>query len=167
MPALPTIPDFELRSAAPSDRLPIYRMLELYQHDLSDVWDQDLDGHGEYGYQLDEYWSDKKCRPYVVLVDSRYAGFALVNEKVILPEGDFWLAQFFIAKKFRRRGLGSAVASALFSALPGRWQVGQMPLNYPAQAFWRSAIGKHTSGKYVESRIVSGLWQGTLQQFTS
>ena len=37
------------------DRYTIQRMLELYQHDLSDIWDQDLDSQGV-GYALDRYW---------------------------------------------------------------------------------------------------------------
>lgn len=44
------IASLEVRPAAAADRLPLSRMLELYQHDLSDVWDQDLDVRGEYGY---------------------------------------------------------------------------------------------------------------------
>ena len=44
-----------VRLAQPVDRLPLYRMLELYQHDLSDIWDQDVDAHGEFGYELDKY----------------------------------------------------------------------------------------------------------------
>ncbi|MGF6243738.1 hypothetical protein P3T42_005503 [Paraburkholderia sp. GAS38] len=41
-----------VRKASAEERLPLYRMLELYQHDLSDIWDQDLDVHGEYGYSI-------------------------------------------------------------------------------------------------------------------
>ena len=39
----------EIRRAVPVDRPALSRMLELYQHDLSDIWDQDLDAGGEYG----------------------------------------------------------------------------------------------------------------------
>ena len=45
----------EVRMAPHGDGFQIQRMLELYQHDLSDIWDQDLDSHGEYGYALDRY----------------------------------------------------------------------------------------------------------------
>jgi hypothetical protein len=38
---------FLSREAKQEDRLPLYRMLELYQHDLSNIWDQDLDINGE------------------------------------------------------------------------------------------------------------------------
>ena len=57
-------------------------MLELYQHDLSDIWDQDLDSHGEYGYALDRYWDTEGFYPFVVIVNGKYAGFALVNQAV-------------------------------------------------------------------------------------
>ena len=75
------------------------------------------------------------------------------------------MAQFFVLRKYRRRGVGRAAACELFSALPGRWQVGQMPLNLPAQAFWRRVIGACTGGRFVEQRIDSGAWQGVLQSF--
>jgi hypothetical protein len=68
--------EFEIivRKADVSERPVIYRMLELYQHDLSDIWDQDIDSNGEYGYALDRFWSDAACHSFLVLVDSRYAG---------------------------------------------------------------------------------------------
>ena len=68
----------EVRRASADDRLPIYRMLELYQHDLSDIWDQELDARGECGYSLDRYWQEANCHPFVVMVNGHYAGFALV-----------------------------------------------------------------------------------------
>ncbi len=37
--------NLQIRAALTVDRLPIYRMLELYRHDLSDIWDQELDRH--------------------------------------------------------------------------------------------------------------------------
>jgi predicted acetyltransferase len=160
-------PVFEIRSALADEQLPIYRMLELYQHDLSDVWDQDLNTHGEYGYALDEYWLTRDCNAFVVLVESRYAGVALVNRRPKMPGADHWLEQFFIIKKYRRRGIGAAAAGALFDSMPGVWQVGQMPLNKPAQAFWRRVVAQYTGGSYQEQRLESGPWQGLLQQFKS
>lgn len=157
----------ELRSARADDRLPVYRMLELYQHDLSDIWDQDLDVHGEYGYALDEYWFARDSDAFVMQVDGRYAGVALVNRRPKVPGADHWLEQFFVVKKYRKRGIGEAAAVALFDAMPGLWQVGQMPLNLPAQAFWRKVIGRYAGGQHTETRLDEGPWQGVLQQFRS
>ena len=142
-------------------------MLELYQHDLSDIWDQDLDCHGEYGYSLDRYWDEEGCHPFVVLVSGRHAGFALVDQRVRIGTEGHWMDQFFVLKKYRRRGIGQLLAKSVFTALPGRWEVGQMPQNVAAQAFWRGVISEYTKGRFKEHDVRSGSWQGVIQVFES
>ncbi len=160
-------PDLEVRVADPDERLPVYRMLELYQHDLSDIWDQDLDLHGEYGYALDRYWQRSDCWPYVFRVAGQYAGFALVDRRVRIPGDDFWMDQFFVLKKYRRRGVGSAAAIAVLDSHHGRWQIGQMAGNLAAQAFWRRFVASYTRDGYAEEQITTGWWQGYVQRFSS
>lgn len=157
----------EVQLASPADRLPLHRMLELYQHDLSDIWDQDLDMHGEYGYELDRYWNKEGCSPYVFNIDGRYAGFALVDERVRIPDGRFWMDQFFVLKKYRRQGVASRAARAVFDNHAGAWQVGQMPHNLVARRFWRKVIGQYTAGNFTETQLTSGWWQGVIQSFIS
>ena len=159
--------DVEIRAARPEDRLPVYRMLELYQYELSDIWDQDLDAHGEYGYWLDRYWSSKHCTAFVVQVAGHYAGFALADEAVKVAKTGNWMDQFFVLKKYRRGGLGAKLAQHVFEALPGYWEVGQMPSNLSAQAFWRQVIAAYTSGAYTEHTLATGWWHGVVQTFTS
>ena len=159
----PNLPDIEIRPATAHDRLPIARMLELYQHDLSDIWPSDLDAHGEYGYALDRYWADARCHAFVALCRAQFAGFALVDGAVKVGREGHWIDQFFVLKKYRRSGVGSALAGAVFAALPGAWEVGQMPANLPAQAFWRRVIGTHA--EFVEHRLSGGEWQGIVQCF--
>ncbi|WP_245213503.1 GNAT family N-acetyltransferase [Rhizobacter sp. AJA081-3] len=154
-----------VRLATQEDRLPVYRMLELYQHDLSDIWDQDLDSHGEYGYALDHYWHEEGSQAFVATVAGKYAGFALVNRAVRVGTEGCWMDQFFVLKKFRRRGLGQHLAGSVFAALPGRWEVGQMPTNLGAQSFWRKVIGEYTGGRFKEQTLRSGGWQGVVQVF--
>ena len=157
--------ELQVSIATPDERLPIARMLELYQHDLSDLWDQDLDLHGEYGYALDRYWGRPRHHAFVFRVAGKHAGLALVDDAVHLPENELWLAQFFVLKKYRRRGVGSAAARAVFDQIRGRWEVGQMPLNLPAQAFWRRVIGAYTGGRFVDQVLDDERWQGPLQCF--
>ena len=160
-------PDLEVRVADPDERLPVYRMLELYQHDLSDIWDQDLDLHGEYGYALDRYWQRSDCWPYVFRVGGQYAGFALVDRRVRIPGDEFWMDQFFVLKKYRRRGVGSTAAIAVLDSHHGRWQIGQMAGNLAAQAFWRRLVASYTRAGYAEEQITTGWWQGYVQRFSS
>ena len=159
--------NIEVRRATATDRLPLFRMLELYQHDLSDIWDQELDSHGEYGYSLERYWHDPNCHPFVALQNGNYAGFALVDGATKIANSGRWMDQFFVMKKYRRTGLGNAVAKHVFSALPGYWEVGQMTNNLPAQRFWRQTIAEHTGNIYVEHSLSSGWWQGVIQCFHS
>jgi predicted acetyltransferase len=159
--------NFEYRAATVSDRPAIQRMLELYQHDLSDIWDQDLDEHGHFGYALDRYWSDPGCHPFVATTEGKYVGFALVDQAVRLGQAGYWMDQFFVLKKYRRFGAGKQLAFHVFSALPGAWEVGQMAQNQTAHAFWHKVIRCYTNGAFVEQDVVLGHWHGTIQSFES
>jgi len=140
-------------------------MLELYQYELSDIWEQELDVNGEYGYALDRYWAVGECKPFVLKVADRYAGFALVNRESKVDQGAHWMDQFFVLKKYRRHGFGTAAAGEVFSAVPGAWEVGQMMSNYVAQAFWRSVIASYTRGNFSEVKLTGGWWEGVVQCF--
>lgn len=155
----------EVLHATLADQLPIRRMLELYQHDLSDIWDQDLDVHGEYGYALERYWDTPVHQAFVFRVQDHYAGFALVNDDVCLSGNHLWMAQFFVLKKYRRRGLGAQAAHAVFDSIRGRWEVGQMPGNHAAHAFWLRTIGQYTGGRFTQHELADKRWHGWLQCF--
>jgi predicted acetyltransferase len=158
---------FDVRAATPADHRPLSRMLELYQHDLSDIWDQDLDANGEYGYDLDSFWRAPGCHAFVALAEGHYAGFALVDTRVRVGTQGRWMDQFCVVKKYRRRGAGRQLACAVFDALPGRWEVGQMPDNHAAQAFWRRVIAQYSGGRFTEHTLRDGAWQGVVQVFDS
>jgi predicted acetyltransferase len=164
---MPSTENIDIRAARREDRPALQRMLELYQYELSDIWEQDLDAHGEYGYALGRYWAADGCRAFVATVSGHYAGFALADGAVKIGSTGIWMDQFFILKKYRRSGLGAALARYVFQVLPGRWEVGQMPNNLAAQAFWRRVVSEHTKGVYAEHVIASGWWQGVVQCFES
>ncbi len=158
--------NIEVRPAAITEQRPLFRMLELYQYDLSDIWNQELDSNGEYGYALERYWAAADCYPFIALVNGHYAGFALVDGATKIASSGYWMDQFFVLKKYRRASLGRAIALKVFSALPGYWEVGQMTQNVVAQRFWRSVIAEHC-GNYQEHTLTSGWWQGVVQCFNS
>jgi predicted acetyltransferase len=126
----------ELIEAGLPDKAVLRNLLELYLHDFSEFDGGDVDAHGLYGYRyLDHYWTEPDRRPFLVLVDGRYAGFALL--RVGDPHD---VAEFFVLRKYRRCGVGTAVARDLFARFPGRWQVRQMTTNPSATTFWRHII---------------------------
>ena len=156
----------ECRIARPDDFIALQRMLELYQYEISDMYDQDLDEHGEYGYNLTRFVDSNSFFAYVVLVKDRYAGFALVVPAIVTQTEGCWIEQFFILKKYRRGNLGTALARHVFQSHPGLWEVGQMNQNLPAQAFWRKVIASATAGRFEEVQVTEGWWQGVVQRFS-
>jgi predicted acetyltransferase len=54
----------------------------------------------------------------------------LVDQEVKVAGGEF-----FIMKKYPKRGMGSAAARIIFNIHFGQWQVRQMTTNFIAQSF--------------------------------
>jgi predicted acetyltransferase len=159
------MPDIDFRAATWADKPVLARLLELYQYDMTPYWPQDLNAHGEFGFAVDRYLRNPRLRAFLFLVDGQYAGFGLVDPDVSLAGNDFWMGQFFVMQKYRRLGVGRRGAHFIFDQFRGRWEVGQMPLNAPARAFWRRTIGDYTGGRFVEHELNDERWQGTLQCF--
>ena len=118
------------------DKAVLRNLLELYRYDFSEFTGDDVDEHGLYGYPyLDHYWTEEDGHPFLIRADGRIAGFAFVRSGARHD-----LAEFFIMRKYRRAGIGTVAARAVFERFPGRWQVRQMPTNTAATIFWRRAI---------------------------
>jgi len=153
------------RKAEPADFSALQQMLEFYQYELCDIWPQDTDAEGRYGYDLARHRKAERSHAYVASVGAQYAGFALVAPAVVTRTEGSWMEQFFIHKRFRRSGLGTALARYVLRCHPGPWEVGQMPDNLAAQAFWHRVIHDTTAGRYSEVQVTQGWWQGVVQQF--
>ena len=156
---------FNIRTANESDRMVVFKMLELYQHDLSDIWDQDLDAHGDYGFMLDRFLHSPSCKTFIFTVNDKSAGCALVDQSVVFPENEWWMSQFFVMKKYRRTGVGRLAANHIFDNVRGRWEVGQMAGNKPALDFWTQVIGAYTGNTFTHATYDDARWHGTLQTF--
>jgi predicted acetyltransferase len=155
----------EVRKAKPEDFPALQQLLELYQYELSDIWPQDADGEARYGYNLERHRQDERFHAHVAKEGSQYVGFALVAPALVTRTDGKWMEQFFILKRHRRTGTGQALAVHTLQSYPGPWEIGQMPANTAAQAFWRQVIGAHTGGDYVELQVTEGWWQGVVQRF--
>lgn len=153
------------RRAEASDFPALQQMLELYQYELSDIWHQDLDARARYGYDLSRHERAERFFAHVALEGSQYVGFALVAPAAVTRSEGFWMEQFFILKRKRRTGAGAQLARHVFLTHPGLWEVGQMPANLAAQAFWRRVIGTITNGQFTEVEVTQGWWRGVVQQF--
>jgi len=126
----------EVIEASDEDRSVVRRLLQFYHYDFSEFDDADVDSHGEFLHRyFDEYWTDSDRKAYLFRVDGAWAGLALVFTG--LPHD---LAEFFVMRKYRRRGVGAEAAAQLFARFPGDWTVRQQLSNPAATTFWRKAI---------------------------
>lgn len=151
----------ELRRPSRSDRNLIRRMMELYLYDFSEYEDADLDEHGLFSYgDLDYFWFEPTHAAFLVTVDDKLAGFVLVDNDVKLSESERAVSEFFVMRKYRRRGVGKQVVHQLFDLLPARWEAAVMETNQPAQQFWRQAFGSYRQGIFQETALNNDAWEG-------
>lgn len=158
--------EFQIIKASKEYKDVLRNLMQFYFYDFSEFIKCDVEDNGLYkSYEyLDEYWKDENHRfPYLVKQDGEYIGFVLV--RVIESEDGnyFSIAEFFIMKKYRRNGIGQAVAKEIFDLHRGQWEVFQIEPNKPAQAFWYKAINEYTKGEFSE-RVEGG---GRIQEFTN
>lgn len=125
-----------VREARSDDRALLGRLVDFYFHDFSEFDGRDVEADGSYHYPwLDHYGTDADRKAYLFDVDGHPAGFALVRLTDPIE-----LAEFFVLRKYRRCGVGTAAAREVIARHPGRWVVSQVASNEPATAFWRRAI---------------------------
>jgi len=139
-------------------------LLQLYAHDFSEFHDVELGPDGKFTYNpLPLYWSDPRRRPFLVWVEGKLAGFVLTKRgSVISGDLKVWdLAEFFVLRAFRRRGVGTRAARQLWRQLPGLWEVRVMQANVSAQYFWARAIYAFTGMTIEPERVeIDGeLWK--------
>ena len=145
-----------LEAAAPGDAERLANLLELYIHDLSEVFPVELGPDGRFGYEkLPCYWSEPDRRfPFLITYDGRLAGFVLVTRGV-LPSNDpdvFDVAEFFVLRRYRRLGVARRAAFLVWDRFPGRWCVRVSEGNVDALPFWTPIVAEYTRGTAIVSR---------------
>ena len=141
--------------ATPRDAAVLSNLLELYTHDLSEIFPVELKADGRFGYEkLPLYWSEPERRfPFLIRCGTRLVGFALVTRGS--PGSDdpdaLDVAEFFIVRRYRRSGAGRRAAFLLWNRLPGSWVVRVSEGNRSGRPFWASVIAEYTGGAFAET----------------
>ena len=141
--------------ATPHDAGVLSNLLELYIHDLSEIFPVESGADGRFGYEkLPLYWSDPERRfPFLIHCGTRVTGFALVTRgSPVSDDPDvFDVAEFFVLRRHRRSGIGRRAAFRLWDRLAGSWIVRVSEANRSGGPFWASVIAEYTSGAVVET----------------
>lgn len=144
-----------IEQATLKDAALLANFLELYMHDLSEVFPIEPGVDGRFGYpKLPLYWSEPERRlAFLIQAGDRPVGFALVTRGSPASTNPDVLdmAEFFVLRRHRRTGCGRRAAALVFDRLPGRWIVRVSEGNRGALPFWDSVIGLYTRGQYSRS----------------
>ena len=133
-----------LRTSA--DQADIIRNLyQYYAYESSDWEQEDVEADGRFYIHeehLVRYWQDPRWSANLILVDGYIAGFLLIESNDLSGLGALELADLFVLKKYRRIGVGSAVALQVLGNGNDAWLVRFYRQDEAAQAFWRAVFAE-------------------------
>ena len=133
------MPAIELVPARPDQKPVIANLIQLYLHDMTEFMPFPVDPDGRYAYDfLDRFWRF----PYLIMSNDEIAGFALVIDDCPLTgRAPCWfMAEFFVLKAYRGRGLARSAVQQALQAHPGQWHIAVPHANRAAQSFWSKTL---------------------------
>ena len=120
---------------------------------LLDTYLRELSSHSEvpvgatdaasYPY-LDAYWAEPGRHAFLIRVQGRVVGFALIRTPTSTGSGAYELAEFYIRPESRRLGIGRSAAQRIWQLFPGFWEVQVHARNRGAIQFW-STCARHAA----------------------
>ncbi len=145
------------------DQAPVlHNLFELYVHDFSEYVRIDLQPNGRFDVPLgDQWWARDDCFPFFIRSNGKLSGFALARRgsRVSAAPDIMDVAEFFVVRGARGRGVGATAALALFGMFPGRWEIRIRRANPGALKFWsrvtatwlgRPVVSEHFSSDGID-----------------
>jgi predicted acetyltransferase len=113
-------------------------------------------GHSEPD-QLERWFADPTSTPLVIVRGAAPVGFAMVARGGVVGRSavDYRMAEFFVARAERGRGVGRSAVPIILDRFAGRWEICEFQRNAAAVRFWRTVVARYTGGDYTE-RIANG-----------
>lgn len=155
MPAPDALPT--LVPIAGDDAPILLNLIELYVHDFSEYVPHDLKPSGRFEIPLADPWLTSAAHfPFFIRQADVLCGFALVRRgSRTRDDADAMdVAEFFVVRGARKRGLGRQVAHQLFGRFPGRWEIRVHVSNGTALKFWRGVADSWVGGAAERERFV-------------
>ena len=148
-----------------SEKHVLANLWQLYEYDSSEYNDEEFDSNGQFPQTayFDAYWTEPVRHPCFIRRDGLLVGFALARE---VEPHKYSIAEFFVARKHRRSGVGKNAAFSLFDRFRGEWHVAQEEDNVPAQQFWLHVIDEYTNSHF-ERTVSPAQPKGPKQVFRS
>lgn len=142
---------------ATREEIPVLRsLMQFYLYDIASLDHWDLRPDGSYGNpeRIESFWVEEDYDRFLIRVDGFLAGFALTSRTSDDADGSPQVMnEFFVLRRYRRTGVGRAVARRLFEGHEGTWYLTVMRANVLAQDFWASVISDLTGKERCEFTV--------------
>lgn len=163
-------PIIEIFAASLAQQPILANLIELYAHDFSEFHSVEMGEDGRFGYKhLPLYWQEPNRHPFLVRANGKLAGFVLVKRgSEVSADTDVWdMAEFFVLRALRRRGIGIRIAREVWRRFPGRWEIRVMESNHSAARFWQRAVAAFAGENAVASSFEKNGERWRLYSFNS
>jgi predicted acetyltransferase len=123
------------RDSAPT----LDNLFELYAYDFSEHMPLQIKASGRFELTPgDVWWTRSDHFAYFIKFRGELAGFALLRggSRVTNTPEVMDVAEFFVLRSIRGKGIGRIAAHALFRTFPGAWEVRVRRSNVAAMQFW-------------------------------
>jgi predicted acetyltransferase len=149
-----------LDAATAADAGLLGNLLELYSHELSDVFSSVVLGPDGVSATRSCLYIGPNRRDdfaFLIRVDGQVAGFVLATRGSSAADPQVLdVAEFFVLRRYRRQGFGQVAARHLWCRLPGSWTVRIAEGNRIALAFWANVLAAVIPGEVNESTRMIG-----------
>lgn len=112
----------------------------------------------EFGHQghdqLDAWFADSSVSVLCLFYGDKPVGFAVVRQARRAPGQtvyDYSMAEFFVSRSWRRRGIGQQAVRLILDRFAGRWEILEHLRNPEAVKFWRKTVAQYAGRAYRES----------------
>jgi predicted acetyltransferase len=138
-----------------SDDALLRNLYEHYVHDMSEWLAIDTRADGAYHLDTAPFW-DGDFAVYLAREQGSIAGFGVVGS------AEPWLGtpaardvrDFFVLRRYRRRGVGDALALHLWNQHPAAWIIRILVANKPALPFWRRMVRSYRGDAHEELPVI-------------
>lgn len=152
------LPDnFSVRRIDQSSDAVLANLFEHYLYDMAEWFDLDTNIDGRYAYSTASIW-ERKLDVFFACAGELPIGFGIVGsaQTWIGEEETRDMHEFFVLRRYRRRGVGEAFASHIWDQYRVPWLVRVLQRNAPALPFWRRAVELYTGTRYREETRTTG-----------
>ncbi len=147
--------NIEITEATREDQSIIQNLARFYIYDLSEYQLRKCPDDGLFEDEdYSRYWTTPGHFPFLVTCQNELAGFVFVEEGGRSADIDYNIAEFFIVRKFRGKGVARFAARNIFQRFRGNWEVMAIARNAPAIQFWKKTINEYVQGHYTTSSEV-------------